>query len=117
MNNIKIKRINNELVKVISQTITDESTDKLLHTVTITGADTSADLSFAKIYFTSLTDKEPKELEKEMNEASDFFRKFVAQELDLRQTPKLKFVYDNSIAYATNIEKKINQIHQKEEEK
>ena len=63
MNNIKIKRINNELVKVISQTIADESTDKLLHTVTITGADTSADLSFAKIYFTSLTDKEPKELE------------------------------------------------------
>ena len=50
-----------------------------------------------------------------MNEASDFFRKFVAEKMDLRQTPKLKFCYDESIAYGNKIEHILENIHEKEE--
>ncbi len=112
MNSIKLKRINAELVRVISNILLTESRDKLMQTITITGADTNNDLSLAKIYFTSLLDNYSKEdLEKEMNEASGFIRKLVASKINLRQTPELKFVYDTSIQYGNNIEKKIDELH------
>lgn len=114
MSSIKIKRINAELVRVISEILRNEARDELMHTITITAADTSSDLSISKIYFTSLSNLEKKELEKEMEEASDFIRKEVAMNMDLRQTPKLKFIYDESIEYGTKIEKKIKEIHEKE---
>lgn len=116
MSSIKINRINAELVRTISEILLLETNDELLKSITITAADTSSDLSFSKIYFTSLIDRDHKELEKEMNEASDFVRKFVALKMDLRQTPKLKFYYDESIEYGNKIEGILKNIHEKERE-
>ena len=89
---IKLERINSELVKTISGILASETNDELMHTITITGAQVSKDLSFAKVYFTSLSDLSKEQLEKEMNEASDMVRKFVAEQMDMRQTPKIKFI-------------------------
>ena len=114
---VKLERINSELVRTISEILLLETNDDLLKTITITSADVSKDLSFAKVYFTSILDMDKKELEKEMNEASDFVRKFVAEKMDLRQTPKLKFIYDESIAYGNKIEHILAKIHQEDHEK
>jgi len=111
---IKINRINSELVKTISEILLTETRDEILKSVTITAADTSSDLSYAKIYFTSLLNQDKKDLEREMDEASDFIRKFVAEKMDLRQTPKLKFIYDESIEYGNKIEHIIENIHKNE---
>ena len=54
------------------------------------------------------------QLEKELNEASDFVRKKVAEKMDLRQTPKIKFIYDESIEYGNKIEKILSEIHEQE---
>ncbi|MCI8575501.1 MAG: 30S ribosome-binding factor RbfA [Bacilli bacterium] len=116
MNQIKIKKIESELNKTISDILFQESTDELMKSITITGSEVSADLSFAKVYFTSLRDMDHKVAEKEMNEASDFIRKFVAQKMDLRQTPKIRFVYDESIEYGSKIEKILSEIHENEKE-
>lgn len=114
MSSIKINRINSELVRTLSSIILLETDDEFMKSVTITAADTSSDLSYAKIYFTSLLSKDKQELEKEMNEASDFFRKFVAMKMNLRQTPKLHFYYDDSVSYGNKIENILNEIHEKE---
>lgn len=114
MKEIKLKRVESELVKTISEILLYESTDELMKSITITASEVSSDLSFAKVYFTSLLDMDQKDLEREMNEASDFVRKFVAEKMDLRQTPKLRFVYDDSIAYGNKIEKIIEEIHEKD---
>ena len=90
----------------------EEARDSLLKTITITGSEVSADLSSAKVYFTSLSDMSHKDLEKEMEEASSYIRKLVAEKMDLRNTPKLKFVYDESIAYGNKIEKIIKEFHE-----
>ena len=111
---IKIERINSEIVKNISEILANETRDKLMQTITITAADTSKDLSFAKIYFTSMENLSKEQLEKEMNEASDFVRKKLAEKMDLRQTPKLKFIFDESIEYGNKIEKIIEEIHNQE---
>ncbi len=111
---VKTKRIASELVKTISEILMEEARDSLLKTITITAADVAPDLSFAKVYFTSLTDRDHKSLEHEMEEASSFIRTQVAEKMDMRNTPKLKFVYDESIAYGEKIEKILKEINENE---
>lgn len=112
MNSIKMKRIESELVKTIADTLLNESSDELMKSITITGSEVAPDLSFAKVYFTCFLEQDHSVLEREMNEASDFIRKFVAAKMDLRQTPKLRFQYDDSIDYGNKIEKIIQNIHE-----
>ena len=110
MPNHKIAKISSDLTRVISEIIFNESRDELLKTITITYAKVSRDLSYAKIYFTSLSDLDKATLVKEVNEASSFIRGKVSEKLDLRHTPILEFVYDDSIAYGERIEKIIKEI-------
>ena len=112
MNSIKKKRIESELVQVISEILGNEARDELLKEVTITGAEVASDLSYAKVYFTSLLDIDRKTLEKELNESAVFVRTLVAEKMDLRHTPTIKFVYDNSIEYGNKIDKIIESIHE-----
>ncbi len=113
---IKTKRIASEMTRVISQILLEEARDSLLKKITITGAEVAPDLSFAKVYFTSLiSNMSHQDLEREMEEASPFIRKELAEKMDLRNTPKLKFVYDESIEYANNIERIIKEIHESDE--
>lgn len=114
MSNIKIKRIASELSREISDILANEARDLLLHTITITGCDVTNDLSFAKVYFTSLSTLEPKQLEKELEEASGYIRTLLADRVDLRHTPKLQFVFDKSIAYGNKIEAIIKEIHEED---
>lgn len=111
---VKTKRIASELVKTISEILMEEARDNLLKTISITGAEVAPDLSFAKVYFTSLSELNHKQLEKEMEEASSFIRMNVAEKMDMRNTPKLKFVYDESIAYGEKIEKILKEINENE---
>ncbi len=111
---VKTKRIASELVKTISEILMEEARDSLLKTITITAAEVTSDLSFAKVYFTSLMEMDHKKLESEMEEASSFIRIQVAEKMDMRNTPKLKFVYDESISYGEKIESIIKEIHDSE---
>ncbi len=115
MGNIKIKRIEAEMVKIISEILNEEARDKVIKNATITGASVAKDLSVAKIYFTSLSNMEHKALEKEMNEAASYLRLMLAEKMDLRNTPELRFIYDESIAYGEKIEKILKEISEKEE--
>lgn len=109
---IKLKRIASEMTRVIGEILLEEARDNLLKQITITGVEVTKDLSFAKVYFTSLNGMDFKDLEREMEEAAPFIRKELAEKMDLRNTPKLKFVYDESINYANNIERIIKEIHE-----
>lgn len=114
MRNIKIKRIEAEMVRTISEILNEEARDSIIKNVTITGASVANDLSYAKIYFTSLSNMEHKALEKEMNEAASYLRLMLAEKMDLRNTPKLKFLYDDSVAYGEKIERILKEISEEE---
>ena len=114
MANHKIERIESDIEKYIPIIIQRESTDELLKTITITGCELAHDLSFCKVYFTSLVDMDHKKLEKEVNEASSFIRGFLSQKMEIRNTPVLRFIYDESIEYAQRIEDIIDKIHNRE---
>ncbi len=114
MSSVNCKRIASEMVRVISEIIMEEARDSLLKTITITGCEVAADLSFAKVYFTSLRDMDHKDLEHEMEEASSFLRGQLSERMELRNTPKLKFLYDESIQYGEKIERILKEIKEED---
>lgn len=110
MSSHKIARISAEMTRCLSEIIANEARDSLLKTVTITGCDVSNDLSYAKVYFTSLSELTKEEMEKELNEASHFLRGQLSEKIEIRHTPQLKFIYDSSIEYGEKIEKIIKEL-------
>ena len=115
MASLKSKKVGSEMVKVISEIIANESRDELLKTVTITACDVANDLSFAKVYFTSISNLTKEQIEKEINEASGFIRTELASKIDIRIIPKLKFVYDESIEYGNRIESILQELKNEQE--
>lgn len=111
---IKIDRINSIFVKEISYILANEIKDNDIKFVTITDCKVTNDLSFAKIYFTVLDSSKIKETSLALKNASGFIRKQLAERVDIRHTPELNFIFDESIDYGKKIEDKIRQIHEKE---
>jgi len=114
MASIKIERLNHAIQEEISMILMKEIKDENIKFVTITGVDTTSDLSFSKVYYTVL-DKEKKEATKDaLERAASFIRTKLAERIEVRHTPELKFIYDTSIAYGEHIEKIIEEIKEKE---
>lgn len=110
---IKSERIASEMLRVISNILANESRDELLKTVTVTSCSVTNDLSHAKVYFTSTSNLSNEQMEKELKEASGYIRKEVSQQMDIRHTPEIQFVYDESIAYGNHIEQLIKELNSK----
>jgi len=111
MANHKVERIASDIIKYLSTILLTETNDEILKSITLTEVRVSKDLSVAKVYFTSILDKPHKELEKEMKEAAPFLRGKLAKVLEVRNIPELQFVYDETIEYATKIERIISNIN------
>ena len=114
-NNIRIKRLNHDFMEEISMILMEEVRDEDLKFVTITGCDITNDLSYAKVYFTVLDkDKKEKVLE-DINNAASFIRGKLSERIEIRHTPELKFIYDDSIEYGEKIEKIIDKLHKEKQ--
>ena len=111
MANYNIKRIERDIEKYIPLIIQRETSDELLKSITITDCKLAHDLSFCKVYFTSISELSQKDIEKEVNEAAPFIRGKLAKLMEIRNTPQLRFEYDTSIEYANHIEQVIKELH------
>ena len=107
---IKIDRLNNMFVEEISKIIHSEIKDKAVGFVTITDARVTNDLSFAKIYITTLDNDREKALNT-LNKASGFIRTMLCDRIKIRKMPEIHFVYDESIEYGKKIEDIIERIN------
>ena len=117
MANIKIERLNHAFQEEISMILMKEIKDEDIKFVTITGVDTSSDLSYAKVYYTVLDDEKKETTKEALDKASSFIRTKLAERVEVRHTPELKFIYDKSIDYGNHIDDIIDNIHKKEEDK
>lgn len=77
--------------------------------VSVTAVDCTADLKYAKIYYSALRGDE-KELAKGLKAASGFIRRELASGMNLRITPELSFVRDDSITYGAHIASILNKL-------
>ena len=109
-------RINDEMQKelmaILRRVKDPRITDAFL---TVTAADCTADLKYAKIYYSALRG-DAKEIAKGLKAASGFIRRELANSLNLRITPELTFVADDSVAYGAHIASILNTLDIKPEE-
>ena len=77
--------------------------------VSVTGAEVTPDFKFAKIYYSSLRG-DKKELAKGLASSAGFIRRHLAQSINLRVTPQLTFVEDQSISHGAHISELLHRI-------
>ena len=110
---VKIDRLNTAFVEKISEIIHNEIKDKDINMVTITDARVTNDLSFVKVYFTTM-DNDRKKVTNALNKASSFIRTMLCDKMDIRKMPEINFVYDESIDYGKKIDDIIERINNHE---
>ena len=106
---IKNERVNSNIQRELSYILANEVKNPNIKFITITACDVTSDLSFAKVYFTTLGDV--KETLKALKSAKGFIRRTLADRIELRHIPELEFIYDESIEYGKKIEEIIEEIH------
>lgn len=118
-NSIKNTRINSEVMREISQIIRTELKDPRVSTMTsVTDVNVTTDLKYCTVYVSVLGDKEEADKTLEgLRKAGGFIRYELAHRLNLRNTPELKFVIDNSLEYGMKMDKLIDEVISKDTKK
>lgn len=110
---VKLERLGSTFAKVISEILAREVKDENVKLATITGCEITNDLSFAKIYFTVLDSSKKEETIKALERSKSFIRGEISKRVDVRHTPELRFIFDESVEYGNKIEKIIDDINNK----
>lgn len=100
----RINRINDEIQKELSALFRELKDPRVSQgMVSITRVDTTADLRYAKVYVSALDKGQEKEILKGLKSASGFLRRELGHALQLRYTPELQFIGDDSIQHGAHI--------------
>ena len=117
MSKYRQDRINDSVSQEMSQIIREIKDPRVSSAlITVTGAEVSQDLKYAKIFYSSITG-ESEETARGLASASGFARSSLAKRLNLRVTPEIKFVYDTSLEHGMKIAKILNELEITEETK
>ena len=99
----RIGRINEEIQRELSALIRTVKDPRVHGLVSITAVDTTADLRWAKVYVSVLDHSDVKEVVKGLKSAGGYLRRELGRALQLRYTPELQFVEDDSINTGAHI--------------
>ena len=98
MSGDRMRRVDEAMREVLSGAITSEIKDPRVGFVTVTAVETSADLRHARVYVSVLgEDKVRRRSLDGLKSAHGYLQKRVADELRLKNTPTLEFLYDSSL--------------------
>ena len=114
----RIERINHLLRQEIADLLTREVKDAKLHDamISITDVETSPDLRNAKVYFSVYGDEDTMEAARQhLRRASGFLHHNLKERLDLRHTPHLDFILDQSLARGDRIMRLMRTIEEERE--
>ena len=105
MPNIRIGRINEEIQRELSSLIRTVKDPRVADAgmVSVTAVETTPDLKYAKIYVSVLDKTASAQALKGLKSASGYLRRGLGQALNLRNTPELSFVRDDSIDKGAHI--------------
>lgn len=111
-NSIKNTRINGEVQKELANLIRGEIKDPRISPWTsVVAVEVAPDLKNCKAYISVLGSEEARiDTLKGLNSAEGYIRRQLARNLNLRNTPEITFVMDQSIEYGVNMAKKIDEV-------
>lgn len=110
---VKNTRVNSEVHREISEIIREVKDPRVGIMTSVTDVEVTPDLKYANIYISALgsEDASAKTLEG-LKAANGFIRRELARRLNLRNTPELRFLADDSLAYGMKMDKLINELMQ-----
>ncbi len=107
----RIDRISEEVRREVDRIIRDELNDpRVTGTFSITRAEVTRDLRYAKIFVSVLEDDRRADLMKALKSAAGFIRRALGHEMIIRQAPELIFVEDRNIAYGAHIAQVLREV-------
>ena len=111
-NSIKNTRINGEVQKELSRIIRSEIKDPRIHPMTsVLSVAVAPDLKTCKAYISVYgTTEEKQETIKGLKAAEGYIRRQLALGMNMRNTPEIRFVLDESIEYGVNMSKMIDDV-------
>ena len=117
MSNLRIDRISEEVRRETDKIIREDLSDpRIAGTFSVTRADVTRDLRYAKIYVSVLEEELRDPMFAALRSAAGFVRRELGHRLNLRYTPELLFVRDENIAYGVHIAKVLQDVSRKENE-
>lgn len=114
-NSIKNTRINGEVQRVLAEIIRGDLKDPRIGEVTsVVAVEVAPDLKTCKVWVSVLGDEQAQaDTLAGLNSAEGFIRNQLARKINLRNTPQIRFIMDQSIAYGVNMSKLIDDVQGK----
>ncbi|MBQ6697368.1 MAG: 30S ribosome-binding factor RbfA [Lachnospiraceae bacterium] len=111
-NSIKNTRINGEVQRVLAEIIRGEIKDPRISPLTsVVAVEVAPDLKSCKAWISVLGDEEARKATYQgLKSAEGFIKSKLAKEINLRNTPSITFIMDQSIEYGVSMSKKINDV-------
>ena len=104
-NEKRLNRIDEELKKEITNILTyDLKNPNVTGLISVTRVKITPDFKYAKVYVSIMNSKNTKETFAGIKKSAGFIRTEIAKRVNLRITPELVFVLDDSIEYGTKID-------------
>ena len=101
----RLNRIDEEMKKEISHIITYDLKDpNITGLISVTKVKVSGDLKYAKVYVSMLNAKDNKQVLAALKKSAGFVRTEIAKRINLRTTPEIIFIFDDSIEYGSRID-------------
>ena len=112
-NSIKNIRINEEVYRELANIVRGEIKDPRISPLTsVVAVEVAPDLKTCKAYISVLGDEETrKSTYQGLKSAEGFIRSQLAKRINLRNTPAITFIMDNSIEYGVNMSKLIEDVN------
>ena len=110
---MKNTRINGEVQRVLAEVIRGEIKDPRISPLTsVVSVEVAPDLKTCKAWISVYGDEEAQKATLEgLRSAEGFIRKELARRINLRNTPEIRFIVDQSIAYGVKMSKLIDEVN------
>ena len=101
----RIGRINEEIQRELAEQIRFLKDPRVSQVgmVSIIRVDTTGDLRYARVWVSVLDKNQEKDVMRGLKSAAGFLRRELGRALQLRYTPELQFIADDSIEYGAHI--------------
>lgn len=111
-NSIKNTRVNAEVLRELSNILRSGIKDPRVTPMTsVVAVEVAPDLKTCKAYISVLGDeKMQQDTIRGLQSAEGYIRRELARTINMRNTPEIRFIVDQSIEYGVNISKKIDEV-------
>lgn len=116
---MKNTRVNGEVHRVLAEVIRSEIKDPRINPMTsVVAVEVAPDLKTCKAWISVLGNEESqKDTLAGLKSAEGYIRSLLAKKINLRNTPEIRFVLDQSIAYGVSMSKMIDEVNRADDER